>query len=387
MYNMTMTARQAPDCAAATPARVSLARLAGYFAYLGSVGFGGPIALAGRMRRDLVEQRRWFSSEEYLDGLALAQLAPGPLAAQLAMYLGYVRGRARGATIIGLAFIAPSFLMVAGIAAVYVSYSGLRWVQAMFYGIGPAAIAVMVCAASRLTRSVLGRDPLLWLIFLALLVTTALYEREYVWLFLGSGILTVVLRGGIFARDIGGSAPAFAALAWPTAGPSLSFFLFFAKASLFVFGSGLAIVPFLYAGVVQERHWLTEREFMDAVAVAMITPGPVVIMVAFIGYLVSGWTGASLAALGVFLPTYLVVILLAPVYHRYARVEAVRLFVAGVTSAAAGALAGATLVLARRSIVDFPTILMAIVALGALKLKSPEALVILGAGGVALCLR
>src|SRR5262249_48077041 len=157
--------------------------------------------------------------------------------------------------------------------------------------------------------------------------------------------------------------------------------------SLFVFGSGLAIVPFLYAGVVQERHWLSEREFMDAVAVAMITPGPVVIMVAFIGYLVAGWTGASLAALGVFLPTYLVVIFLAPVYHRYARVQPVRLFVAGVTSAATGALAGATLVLARRSIVDFPTTLIAILALAALKLKSPEALVILGAGTLALCLR
>jgi chromate transporter len=384
---MKIVARQSPDAAYAIPASSSLARLALYFVHLGSVGFGGPIALAGRMRRELVEQRGWFTSEEYLDGLALAQLAPGPLAAQLAMYLGYVRDRTLGATIVGLAFIAPSFLMVVGIAAAYVSYSGLRWVQAMFYGIGPAAIAVMVCAASRLTRSVLGRDALLWLIFLALLVTTALYEREYLWLFLGSGVLTVVLRGGIFARNIGGSASALVPLAWPSAGPSLSLFLFFAKASLFVFGSGLAIVPFLYAGVVQERHWLSEREFMDAVAVAMITPGPVVIMVAFIGYLVDGWVGASLAALGVFLPTYLVVIFLAPVYHRYARVETVRLFVAGVTSAAAGALAGATLVLARRSIIDFPTILIAIFAFVALKLKSPEALVVLGAGVLALCLR
>jgi chromate transporter len=382
-----MTELQAPNPAAATPAPASLARLVGYFAYLGSVGFGGPIALAGRMRNDLVERRRWFSSEEYLDGLALAQLAPGPLAAQLAMYLGYLRGRSLGATIVGTAFIAPSFLMVVGIASAYVNYSGLHWVQAMFYGIGPAAIAVMVCAASRLTRSVLGRDPLLWLIFLSLLATTVLCEREYVWLFLGSGVLTVALRGDILTRNIGGSASAMVPLAWPSAGPSLSLFLFFAKASLFVFGSGLAIVPFLYAGVVQEHRWLNDREFMDAVAVAMITPGPVVIMVAFIGYLVAGWTGASLAALGVFLPTYLVVIFLAPVYHRYARVEMVRHFVAGVTSAAAGALAGATLVLAGRSIIDLPTIFIAIFAFLALKLKSPEALVVLGAGVLAWCLQ
>jgi chromate transporter len=387
MYNINIKVRQAPNSVAARPAQPSLARLIGYFVHLGSVGFGGPIALAGRMRRDLVEHRRWFTSEEYLDGLALAQLAPGPLAAQLAMYLGYIRGRTLGATIVAAAFIAPSFLMVVGIAAAYVNYSGLRWVQAMFYGIGPAAIAVMVCAASRLSRSVLARDPLLWLIFLALLLTTVLYEREYLWLFLAAGILTVALRAGIFARDIGGTGSALVPLTWPSAGPSLSLFLFFAKASLFVFGSGLAIVPFLYAGVVQEHHWLSEREFMDAVAVAMITPGPVVIMVAFIGYLIAGWAGASLAALGVFLPTYLVVVFLAPVYRRYARVETVRLFVAGVTSAAAGALAGATVVLARRSIIDFPTILIATFAFAALKLKSPEALVVLGAGLLALCLR
>jgi chromate transporter len=387
MYNMNMLKRQDPRSCAAAPARLSLARLAGYFLYLGTVGFGGPIALAGRLRRDLVEHRRWFTSEEYLDGLALAQLAPGPLAAQLAIYLGYLRGRALGATMVGLAFIGPSFVMVVSIAAAYVDYRGLPLVQAMFYGIGPAAIAVMAGAACRLSRVVLGRELLLWLIFLALLIITVLYEREFVWLFLGSGVLTVAVRSGLSGRDISNGAAAVVPLAWPSAVPSLSLFLFFAKASLFVFGSGLAIVPFLYAGVVQERHWLSEREFMDAVAVAMITPGPVVIMVAFIGYLVAGWAGASLAALGVFLPTYLVVIFLAPVYHRYARVDAVRHFVAGVTSAATGALAGATLVLGRRSIIDFPTVLFAVFALAAVKLRSPEALVVVGAGVLALCLR
>jgi chromate transporter len=286
-----------------------------------------------------------------------------------------------------LAFIMPSFLMVCAIAAAYVHYSGLSWVQAAFYGIGPAAIAVIANAATKLTWKVVGRDPLLWIILLALAATTAVFEREIVWLFLGAGALAVILRSRPLASgNLGWWTVAINPLAWSLTAPLASLFLFFAKASLFVFGSGLAIVPFLYAGVVQEHHWLTEREFIDAVAVAMITPGPVVIMVAFIGYLVAGLAGAAVSALGVFLPTYLVVVLLAPTYRRLARVELLRAFVAGVTAAAAGALAGAAWVLARRSIVDAPTVAIAILGFVALRLKVPEAAVVLGAGLIGLLL-
>jgi chromate transporter len=384
MYNMNDGSRQEPVIAKAS--KPSLFQVASYFGWLGTTGFGGPIALTGRMQRDLVDERRWFSHDEFLEALALAQLAPGPLAAQLAIYLGYLRAGTLGATVVGFLFIVPSFLMVCAIAVAYKEYAGLPWVQAAFYGIGPAAIAVIANAASKLTVSVVGRDRLLWTILLILAATTAILEREIMWLFLAAGLLTLLVR----RRQIGSGGLAncllvAGSLAAP-GGASLSLFLFFAKASLFVFGSGLAIVPFLHAGVVEEQHWLTEREFLDAVAVAMITPGPVVIMVAFIGYLVKGWVGASLATLGVFLPTYLVVVLLAPVYRRFSAVESLRIVVSGVTAAAAGALAGATLILARQCIVNVPTAALAILAFLALRRRVPEAAVIGAAGLLGLFL-
>ena len=385
IYNMNVETPQGST----SPERVakpSLLRLAGYFAWLGTVGFGGPIALTERMQRDLVGVRRWFVQAEFLEGLALAQLAPGPLAAQLAIYLGYLHSGVIGAAIIGLAFVVPSFLMVLGIAAAYVHYSGLPWVQAAFSGIGPAVIAVIANATIKLTVKVVGRDLLLWVILLALAATTALLESEIVWLFLGAGVLTAIIRGKPRVRGMICYSPLFGAVNWPVLGQLPALFLFFAEASLFVFGSGLAIIPFLHASVVQERHWLTEQQFIDAVAVAMITPGPVVITVAFIGYIVEGPVGACVSAFGVFFPSFLVVVLLTPVYRRFAKAEIVRAFVAGVTAAATGAIAGAAIVLARQSIVDARTAIFALAALVAVRLRAPETLVVLAAGLVGLLL-
>ncbi len=331
-----------------TSLRPSLLHLAAYFLHLGAVGFGGPVALAGRMETDLVERRQWISETQYSDGLALAQLAPGPLAAQLAMYLGYVLHGVWGATAVAIAFIAPSFLMVVLIGALYVAYGGLPIVQGIFYGVGPAVIAIIGVASARLANRLLRRDTVLWLIFAVMAVTTALTARENMLLFVSAGFLTVLVRERVPFRPMAVSMLPIASVVSEGEVPRI--FVFFLKSALFVFGSGLAIVPFLYAGVVQEHHWLTEQQFVDAVAVAMITPGPVVITVAFIGYLVAGLPGAIAAAAGVFLPVYLVVVLLAPVYKRVAANPNVRAFVAGVTAAATGALAGAVLVLARKSI-------------------------------------
>lgn len=360
-----------------------------YFLKLGTFGFGGPIALAAAMQRDLVEQRRWVSSRDYLQGLALAQLAPGPLAAQLAIYLGFVRAGVIGATLVGLAFILPSFLMVLALAAAYVRYGGLPWMQALFYGIGAAVIAIIARSAVKLVRAVLHRDKLLWAIFFTLGVSTAVTEREIIWLFLAGGVLSLAARA-LPRRWSRAEANLlmFAAATTPWPGKFWEVFLFFAKAGLFVFGSGLAIVPFLHGGVVVERHWLTERQFVDAVAVAMITPGPVVITVAFIGYLVAGWSGAVAAALGVFAPVYLVVVLLAPYYQRLADNPQLRAFVQGVTAAAVGAIAGAVVVIARRSVYDWTTAAIALAALLVLlKWKLPEPVVIACAGILGYVLR
>jgi chromate transporter len=369
-----------------------LARLALYFLRLGALGFGGPIALCGYMQRDLVERRGWVAREDYLEGLALAQLAPGPLAAQLAIYIGWVHGRTLGATLVAVAFVLPSFLMVLGISALYVAYGGLSWMQGVFYGIGAAVIAIIALSAWKLVRMTIRRDALLWGIFAASAAITAWTQSEIVWVFLVAGFVPLVLRawpalGSRAASAVpvwlltGIAAPAGLDTLWRIA-------LYFTEAGAFVFGSGLAIVPFLHGGVVERFHWLTERQFLDAVAVAMITPGPVVITTAFIGYLVAGPIGATAAALAVFLPCYLFTVLPAPYFRRLVGNRAIREFVGGVTAAATGAIAGSVVVLGRRAIVDVPTAIIAGAALAALAKARwiPEPVVILVAGAVGLAL-
>ena len=377
----------------------TLRSLVAYFLRLGTVGFGGPIALAGYMQRDLVERRRWISEQDYKEGLALAQLAPGPLAAQLAIYLGWSRAGVIGATLVAVAFIAPSFLMVLALSALYVRFGGLPWMLGAFYGVGAAVIAVIVRATIKLARLTLGGDRLLWAICVVSAVITAWTETEFFPLFIGAGLLTVAARAR--ARDALGAGALM--LSWPgvasigTAAPVVidgatslvTIFWFFAKAGAVVFGSGLAIVPFLHGGAVQQFHWLSERQFLDAIAVSMITPGPVVITVAFIGYLAAGTLGATVAAAGVFLPVYLFVILPAPYFRRFAKNRQVHAFVEGVTAAATGAIGGAAIVLGRRAITDVGATLICggVFAVLAKTRRIPEPLIIVGAGAIGLLIR
>lgn len=384
-----MTAITPPVRDVSTLRAVTIAELGLFFLELGATGFGGPIALAGAMQRILVDERRWISRDEYVEGLALAQLAPGPLAAQLAMYLGYVRGGFVGATVVAVAFVLPSFLMVWLIAAAYVRFGGLWWMQAVFYGIGAAVIGVIARSVVKLARLTLGRNIVLLTIAVVLAMTTALTGRENLWLFVLSGCVPLIA-----ARTYRSASFAFLGSVSTTAGPTvastslLSIGWFFAQAGAFVFGSGLAVVPFLYGGVVQERHWLTEQQFVDAVAVAMITPGPVVITVAFIGFLVRGTAGMTVAALGVFLPVYLVVVVAAPSFRRYHKDPAIREFVTGVTAAATGAIAGSAVLLARRALVDPWTVGIAIATtLIMWRWRVSELWLIAGAGVLGLCLR
>jgi len=381
---MATISNSAPQFESPETMDASLARFVGYFLWLGTTGFGGPIALAGHMQRDLVEKRHWISRQDYVEGLALAQLAPGPLAAQLAIYLGYIRYGMLGATAVAIAFVLPSFLMVLALSVAYVRFGGLPWMQAIFYGIGAAVIAIIARSAFKLTKLTLGRDKLLWGVFAVLAVTTAWTSREIIWLFVAAGFFvllvkampstTLLQRGGLFL---------FAVPAVAEGNVLQSIFFYFAKAGMVVFGSGLAVVPFLYGGVVQEHHWLTDQQFLDAVAVAMITPGPVVITVAFIGYLVAGLSGASVAALGMFVPVYLVVVVLAPSYKKWAKNPQINAFVQGVTAAATGAIAGAVVVLARRSIFDIPTVAIAVITFAILfRWKVPEP-VLIGCAAVA----
>jgi chromate transporter len=383
-----------PPIASSGAPRYSLRQLLRYMLRLGTLGFGGPVALAGYMHRDLVDERNWISDADYKEGLALAQLMPGPLAAQLAMYLGYVHYRIVGATLVGVAFVLPSFLMVVALGVAYVRYGGLGWMQAVFYGVGASVIGIIAMSACRLTARSVGRDKLLWAIYVVSAAGTVITESETAWFFLAAGVIVWLSRapprwlrsGGVsavLAAHVPVASTAAASVDWSLL---TQIALFFAKAGAFVFGSGLAIVPFLYGGVVTDHHWLSERQFVDAVAVAMITPGPVVITVGFIGYLVAGMPGACVAALATFVPCYLFTIVPAPYFKRYGKLPPLVAFVDGVTAAAIGAISGAAVVLAKRSIIDLPTAILAATALLLVWRfrKLPEPLIVAGAAAVGL---
>ncbi len=377
----------------------SLRQLVLYFLKLGYAGFGGPVALVGYMHRDLVEKNKWISEEEYREGLALAQLAPGPLAAQLGIYLGFVHYGVIGATLCGLAFVIPSFIMVVVIGIVYKMYGGLPWMQAVFYGVGAAVIGIIAMSSYKLTtKSVsklnvdaIKKNWLLWLFYLVGAVITIITQTEEILLFVTAGLLYMMIKAP--PKWMRKTAPANFILLdvsfWNFDTTTLGkIAIFFSKAGAFVFGSGLAIVPFLHGGVVTENHWLTEAQFVDAVAVAMITPGPVVITVGFIGYLVAGFPGATVAALATFLPCYLFTVIPAPYFKKIAKNTSIKAFVDGITAAVIGALAGAVVIIAIRSIVDIPTALIAVASMLALiyvkKIQEPYIILIAAIIGLIL---
>ena len=328
---------------------------------------------------------------------------PGPLAAQVAIAIGYFEAGIAGATLAGIAFVLPSFLMVVGISLVYVAYGGLWWMQALFYAIGATVIAIIAIAAYKLARSTNKRDPLLWGIFVVLTAVTLWAQAELAEFFILAGVVVLLVRAwpglkqGIL-MGLGGVASGlviWALEAWlrqtgaaaNSGNVLVQILLFFTKAGAFVFGSGLAIIPFLQQGVVQQFHWLTDHQFLDAVAVAMITPGPVVITVAFIGFIVAGLAGSIMASIGIFLPVYIFTIVPAPWFKRHRDNPQLKAFVDGATAAATGAITGAVLVLAARAIIDVPTAAIALVSLAILwRYKIPEPIIVSIAGLVGLIL-
>jgi len=382
---------------------MSLWKLVRYFLYLGTFGFGGPVALVGFMHRDLVEEQRWITEDTYKLSLALAQIMPGPLAAQTAIAIGYFEGGVLAATLGGLAFVLPSFFMVVVISIVYVAYGGLWWMQALFYAIGATVIAIIAIAAYKLTRSTNKRDPLLWSIFVLLTAVTVWSQAELAEFFILAGLAVLLFhawpgwkRGLLMA--LGGLVLGLIVWlmeAWlgqagtgdDSTNVLVQILLFFTKAGAFVFGSGLAIIPFLQQGVVQQFGWLDEHQFLDAVAVAMITPGPVVITVAFIGFLVAGFAGAVMASIGIFLPVYLFTIVPAPWFKRHRNNPQLKAFVDGATAAATGAITGAVIVLGARAITDLPTAAIGLVSLGVLwrwKISEPILVALSGLVGLIL---
>jgi len=378
-----VSAVDAPNPGLGAPAPPTRAGMAGYFLRLGALGFGGPVALADAMRRDLVESRRWLTEAEYDTGLAIAAACPGPLAYQLGVYCGYVRFGLVGAMAVALAFALAPFLLVLAVAGAYGSLSSSGLLHAVFYGVGPVVVALILKACWSLGTRTLKRDRLAWILASTACAITVATQRELTAIVVVSGVLGALLfprveRGGSPgpasperspSRAWGLAPLGLAPLIAAPGGTSLGLFLFFFKTGCLVFGSGLVIVPFLKAYVVDEYHWLSDRVFLDAVAVGMVSPGPVVITATFVGFVVGGVGGATAATLGIFSPAVLFTVAAAPIVRRHGADPRLRGFVRGVTVAVVGVLAGTTSLVAATAISDLATLGIAVAALLPLALR------------------
>jgi len=363
-----------------TTGRIPIRDLVRYYLRLGVLGFGGPVALVGQMERELVGEKKWLTKEEMREGIAVCQSLPGPLAIQVGIWISYIRGGFWGAWAGGWAFILPNFIIVTALGALYVRFEGLPAVAAIFYGVSPAVIALILHSCYRLTK--LGmKDWLEWALAAAAFAITVAVRAEVALVFIGCGIVGLLYYGSLFRGfRVGPTTSLMVGVPLVASGvPEGSFgallgklLVFFLKAGSLTFGSGLVIVPFLEKGLVQQTGWLNEREFLVAVAMGMISPGPVVITATFVGYLVAAQRGGSLlgglwgslaSTIGIFLPSFLLVLIVAPILVRYRQNPNVQGFIKGAYAAAIGTILGACVLLGKIAIGDWLT---ALVALGSL---------------------
>jgi chromate transporter len=362
---------------AVPPGRI--AEVVPYFLRLGLLGFGGPVALVGQMERELVGERGWMTKEQMREAIAICQSLPGPLAIQVGVYISYLRAGFWGAWAGGWAFILPNFVIVAALGALYVYLGDLKPVTAIFYGVSPAVIALILHSCYRLAK--LGmEDWLQWLIAAVCFVVTVVLQAEVALLFIGAGVIGILYYGNFFKRSSSTALqlapiPVLAQIV-PVASSSTlgKLLLFFLKAGSLTFGSGLVIVPFLQQGLVEQYGWFDERQFLIAVAVGMISPGPVVITATFVGYLVAGFWGSLVSTIGIFLPSFLLVLIVAPILARHRGNPNVAGFVKGAYAAAIGTILGACVLLGRIAIGDWLTVLIGIASLAALfrwKISNP----------------
>jgi chromate transporter len=359
-----------------------------YFLRLGCLGFGGPVALVGQMERELVDGKKWLAKEQMREAIAICQSLPGPLAIQVGIYVSYLRGGFWGAWAGGWCFILPNFVIVAALGALYVYLGDLQPVTAIFYGVSPAVIALILHSCYRLAK--LGmEDWLQWGIAAVCLAITVILQAEVALLFIGAGIVGILYYGSLSRRTPAAltvTAPVLAQLAPNASGSVLGkLLLFFLKAGSLTFGSGLVIVPFLEQGIVQQFGWLDQRQFLIAVAIGMISPGPVVITATFVGYLVAGFWGSLVSTIGIFLPSFLLVLIAAPLLARHRDNPNVQGFVKGAYAAAIGTILGACILLGRIAIGDWLTALIGIVSLAVLfrwKVSNPLLVVTTGVIGL-----
>src|SRR6516225_9249696 len=356
-----------------TVQRVRIRDLVSYYLRLGAIGFGGPAALVGQMEKELVQERQWLTREEFREGVAVCQSLPGPLAIQVGIFISYIRGGFWGAWAGGWAFILPNFLFVAALGALYVYFGGLSPVKAIFYGVSPAVIALIFYSCYRLSK--LGmEDRLQWVIAAGCFIVTVALQAEVAMLFIISGAIGIAYYGTFIRRRWRAPTLPFlavlpakaAAAAAPTGSILSQLLIFFLKAGSLTFGSGLVIVPFLEKGLVQQTGWLNGSQFLVAVAMGMLSPGPVVITATFVGYLVAGFWGSLASTVGIFLPSFLLVLIVAPILIRHRADPNVQGFVKGAYAAAIGTILGACILPGKIAIGDWLTVLIGVASLAVL---------------------
>jgi chromate transporter len=368
----------------------SLGEIALVFLKLGTIAFGGPAAHLAMMEEEFVRRRRWITQAEFLDRLATANLIPGPSSTEVAIFVGQLKRGWRGLIVAGCCFIIPAAVMVSLIAWAYVRFGSLPKVEGVLSAIKPAVVAIVIQALGKLGKTALG-TPLLALIA-GLAAVLSLMGVSLVLVLLLAGLIsvsTLALRNRLLLSAVPkvvglpkfiGGAIAVSAIgaAFPVALGRL--FLSFLKIGSVVFGSGYVLLAFLQTEFVQRLHWLTDKQLIDAVAVGQFTPGPVFTTATFIGYVVAGWRGATVATIGIFLPGFVLVAVSGPQIPRLRRSAIASAALDGVVAGSLALMAVVTWQLAKASIVDWKALaVFAVSLLALLRFRVNSAWVIAGA--------
>ncbi|WP_083887009.1 chromate efflux transporter [Nodosilinea nodulosa] len=361
-----------------------LKELARLFLRLGLIGFGGPQAHIAMIHDEAVARRGWFTEEQFLEGVAVCEMLPGPASTQMGIYTGYLRAGQLGAMVAGLCFITPAFLIVLALSWAYFRFQGVPQIDNLFLGISPVVMAIILGFCWKLSKKAIKDWPGA-AIALSVLLLSLLFRANILLLFVLAGLVGLVvyrprgssLRTGVWLAPLVPIIQGLPTVLATVPGDLLSvssfwgldriqdyfvpLFAFFLKTGAFIFGGGLVIIPLLEAAVVNDFGWLTRSEFLDGVALGSLTPGPVVITAAFVGYKVAGVLGALVATVAIFTPSFGFIMFAAPFLLRLRQNPWVKSFLKGVMPAALGAIAAAAIPLAATALIQ-PTLPRTVVA-------------------------
>ncbi len=330
-----------------------------YFLKIGLLGFGGPMAHIAMMDSELVEKRKWSTKEEFLDGLAVCNLLPGPASTQLGIYMGYLKGGILGGILAGTAFILPAFIIITLLSYIYFKYGGIPNISGILYGINAVVIALISSALLNMYKKTIITKPQL-VIFVLTTIAITLFKLNMIVAMLFAGIAGIFIYSNPAQNKDDKKLHSFAFPLIFAALPS-ELFIFFVKVGSFIYGGGLVIIPFIENEVVTKLGWLTKTEFLAGIALGQVTPGPVVITAAFIGYKVFGFIGALLSTFAIFLPSFLFILIAAPYLKKLKDIPWVKAALKGVNAAVIGSILASIISLLPAAIIDVPTFLIAVV--------------------------